>query len=84
MNRDRLPFGKQILSLKKLTVMIAILFFIKDIVGCQTNVMHFFFSFCSCKFKLEDGVEVKPTIPLFDGCINDNKLYMISNTKKVL
>ncbi|KAG7016869.1 Tripeptidyl-peptidase 2 [Cucurbita argyrosperma subsp. argyrosperma] len=56
-DRDRLPCGKQILSLT-----------------------------LTYKFKLEDAAEVKPSIPLFNDRIYDNKFesqfYMISDANK--
>jgi hypothetical protein len=44
--------------------------------------------FCSYKFKLEDGAEVKPQVPLLNNRIYDTKFesqfYMVSDTNKVL
>lgn len=46
-----------------------------------------FLLFCSYKFKLEDGAEVKPQVPLLNNRIYDTKFesqfYMISDTNKV-
>lgn len=45
------------------------------------------FDFCSYKFKLEEGAEIKPRLPLLNNRIYDNKfesqLYAISDVNKV-
>ncbi|KAJ8437226.1 hypothetical protein Cgig2_012495 [Carnegiea gigantea] len=70
-NRDKLPSGKQILAL---TLTWSII------------INHDCILFNSYKFKLEDGAEIKPFIPLLNNRIYDTKFesqfYMISDSNK--
>lgn len=87
-NRDKLPSGKQILALTLTWVIYYFTLFLLRLAALQAIISCYLFFSCSYKFKLEDGAEVKPQIPLLNNRIYDTKFesqfYMISDTNKVL
>lgn len=89
-DRDKLPSGKQTLALTLTWVLVSLLLHCPL---CLDGSVYIFLSKItrhagvSYKFKLEDGAEIKPQVPLLNNRIYDNKFesqfYMISDSNKV-